>query len=102
MRKPGYCPGRPSRTRPFGVRYSFQSRKMSESQYLERLRAILGEENVMIVETSFGRNLSIRERRPMTPAVAEEYQGSLRDLVAGLRGLLAGSRDADVKRIRLS
>jgi hypothetical protein len=102
MRNRVYYSGRTSRTRPFGVRYSFQPRRMSESQYLERLRAILGEKNVRIVETPSGRILSIRERRSVTSSVAEEYQRSLRDLVAGLRALLAGSGDTCVKRTGLS
>jgi hypothetical protein len=102
MRKPGHYSGRPSRTRPFGVRYLFQPRRMSESQYLERLRAVLGEESVRIIETPFGRVLSIREGRPVTPSVIEEYQHSLRDLVTGLRGLLAGPGNVRIKRAGFS
>ncbi len=102
MQGPNYYSTRPRCTRPFGVRYLFQPRRMSESEYLERLRAVLGEENVRIVETPFGRILSIREGRPVTPSVIGEYQHSLHDLVTGLRGLLARSRDARVKQTGLS
>ncbi|AWN45727.1 hypothetical protein DK419_04850 [Methylobacterium terrae] len=102
MRGRGDYSGRPRRTRPFGARYLFQPRRMSESQYLARLRAILGEGNVRIVETPSGRTLSIRDGRRMTPAVADEYQWNLRDLVAGLRDLLTRSGDACARQTDLS